>query len=153
VRRTLAAAVVLLAGLGAAAEAEAKLVLEFDRATARPGDRVTLTFGDYFASTRNVVHVYLVHAPILGDVLRPSQGGGTVRPGPPARRPGVYAVARTTSGRSAVAFRVPPVRAGRYAAVVWCSTCRSRVLLAAHQGGIPDDAVVRPTRSLLRVRR
>jgi len=28
--------------------------------------RVYLSFGAYFTSTRNVVHVYLVHAPILG---------------------------------------------------------------------------------------
>lgn len=151
--RIAVAACFAVAALVQPAGAEAKLALEFDRTTARPGDRVTLTFGDYFTSTRNVVRVYLVHAPILGDVLRPSLGGGTARLGPPLRRSGVHEVGRTTSGKPGIAFRVPRARPGRYAAVLWCATCRNRFLLAAHQGGIPDDAYVRPTRSLLRVRR
>jgi hypothetical protein len=120
---------------------------------ARPGDRVTLTFGEYFTSKRNVVHVYLVRAPIIGDVIRPTLGGGANRIGPPARRAGVHRVGRALSGQSGLTFRVPGLRAGRYAAVIWCSTCASRYLLAAHQGGIPDDAYVPPTRTLLTVRR
>ena len=140
-----------LAAALAPATAQAKLSLEFDRQTARPGDRVRLDFGEYFTSTRNVVHVYLVRAPIIGDVVRPALGGGASRLGPPARRAGVHEVGRTLSGRSGITFRVPRVPAGRYAAVIWCSTCGSRYLLAAHQGGIPDDAYVRPTRTLLTV--
>ncbi len=136
--------------------AHAKLTLQFDRAAARPGERVYLTFGDYFTSTRNVVHVYLVHAPILGNVIRPAAGGGVRRLGPPPRLAGVHKVGRTLSGKPGIAFRIPTgreVREGRYAAVIWCSTCRYTYLLASFQGGIPDDAYVRPTRTLLRVLR
>ena len=146
------AAAVLAAALFPGA-AHAKLSLEFDRQAARPGDRVTLTFGSYFTSKRNVVHVYLVRAPIIGDVIRPARGGGANRVGPPQQRAGVHKVGKTFSGRAAIAFRLPRLRAGRYAAVIWCSTCSTRYLLAAHQGGIPDDAHVRPTRTLLTVRR
>ena len=135
------------------AAADAKLALTFDRASARPGDHVYLRFGEYFTSTNNVVHVYLVHAPILGSVLRPAAGGGTARLGPPPRLAGVHKVGRTLSAEPGLAFRLPIVRAGRYAAVIWCSTCRYRYLLANFQGGIPDDAYVRPTRSLLKVLR
>jgi hypothetical protein len=135
------------------AAAHAKLTLEFDRAAARPGERVTLTFGSYFTSKRNVVHVYLVRAPLLGEVIRPARGGGVNRVGPPPRRVGVHEVGKTLSGRRGITFELPDVRAGRYAAVIWCSTCSTRYLLAAHQGGIPDDAHVRPSRTLLTVRR
>ena len=131
--------------------AHAKLSLTFDRGSARPGDRVTLSFGSYFASSDRTVHVYLVRASILGDVIRPAAGGGVNRAGPPPRRAGVTKVGLTRSGTGKLAFRVPAVAAGRYAAVIWCSTCRDRSLLAVFQGGIPDDAVVRPTRALLRV--
>ena len=135
------------------AAADAKLALTFDRTSARPGDRLYLTFGKYFTSKDNVVHVYIVHAPILGTVLRPAAGGGTVRLGPPPRRSGVHKVGRTVSGKPGLAFRVPAVRAGRYAAVIWCSTCRYKNLLASFDSGIPDDAFVRQTRSLLSVQR
>jgi hypothetical protein len=133
--------------------ASAKLELTFDRTTARPGDSVYLAYGDYFTSKRKVVHVYLVYAPILGNVVRPSSGGGTARLGPPPRLPGVHKVGQTLSGESGLRFRVPTVRAGRYAAVIWCSTCQSPYLLANFQGGIPDGASVRPTKALLRVLR
>ncbi len=142
---------VVLVVLALPAPASAKLSLEFDRATARPGDRVYLRFGDYFTSAENVVNVYLVHAPILGDVITPTHGGGVRRLGPPPRLSGVYKVGRTLSGNPGLRFRLPNVRAGRYAAVIWCSTCQNRYLLANFQGGIPDDASVRDTRGLLRV--
>jgi hypothetical protein len=148
--------VVVLAALLALvlpAAADAKLALTFDRPSARPGDRVQLTFGEYFTSKDNVVHVYLVRAPILGSVLRPAAGGGTARLGPPPRLAGVHKLGRTLSGKPGLAFRVPAVRAGRYAAVIWCSTCRYKYLLASFQGGIPDGAHVRPTRALLEVLR
>lgn len=132
--------------------ASAKLALTFDRTSASPGDRIYLRFGEYFTSTRNVVHVYLVHAPILGNVIRPTAGGGVRRLGPPPRLPGVHKIGRTLSGKPGIAFRVPPVRTGRYAAVIWCSTCQYPYLLANFQGGIPDDAYIRDTRGLLRVR-
>lgn len=131
--------------------ASAKLSLEFDRASARPGERVYLRFGDYFTTTGNVVHVYLVHAPILGDVLR-TRGGGR-RLGPAPRRAGVYKLGKTLSQRPGFTFRLPTVRPGRrYAAVLWCSTCQYPYLLANFQGGIPDDAYIRDARGLLRVR-
>lgn len=141
----------LLVSVALAPVANAKLRLQFDRATARPGDRVSLTFGDYFTSERNTVHVYLVHAPILGDVIRPAQGGGVQRLGPPPRRRGVAKVGQTTSGKPGLSFKVPKLRAGRYAAVIWCSTCSYPYLLASAQGGIPDDAYIRPDRTLLRL--
>ena len=147
-----AALIAALVGLVVAPAAEAKLALTFDRASARPGERVTLTFGDYFTSRDRVVHVYLVRADVLGDVLRPALGGGVRRLGPPARHVDVHKLGRTTSARPRFPFRVPRVRAGRYAAVIWCSDCREPYLLAAFQGGIPDGAAVRPTRALLRVR-
>jgi hypothetical protein len=148
-----AARLSLLAALGLvlAPAASAKLALTFDRTTARPGDSVYLAYGDYFTSTRNVVHVYLVSAPILGNVVRPSAGGGTARLGPPPRLRGVHRVGQTLSGRDGLRFRVPRVAAGRYAAVIWCSTCENRYLLASFQGGIPDGAAVRRARALLRV--
>lgn len=142
---------VLVVGLAFAPAAQAKLSLEFDRTSARAGDRVRLTFGEYFTSAHEVVRVYLVHAPILGTVIRPAAGGGIRRLGPPARLPGVVAVGQTTSGRPGLAFRVPSVRRGRYAAVLWCATCRYPYLLAAFAGGIPDDAGIRSSRGLLRV--
>ena len=132
--------------------ASAKLALTFDRTSAHPGDRVYLRFGEYFTSTRNVVHVYLVHAPILGNVIRPMAGGGIRRLGPPPRLAGVHKIGRTLSGKPGIAFRVPTVRTGRYAAVIWCSTCQYPYLLANFQGGIPDDAYIRDARGLLRVR-
>ena len=121
---------ITLVALALPVTAYAKLSLQFDRTSARPGDRVYLTFGEYFTSTRNVVHVYLVHAPILGDVIRPTAGGGIRRLGPPPRLPGVHRVGRTFSGKPGLTFRVPRVRAGRYAAVIWCSTCQYPYLLA-----------------------
>lgn len=142
----------LLVSFALAPVANAKLRLQFDRTTARPGERVSLAFGDYFTSGSNVVHVYLVHAPILGEVIRPAQGGGLRRLGPPPRRRGVVKVGKTTSARPGLRFRVPKLRAGRYAAVIWCSTCRYPYLLASFQGGIPDDAYIRADRTLLRVR-
>lgn len=142
---------IVAAALLFAPAATAKLALTFDRTTARPGDCVHLAFGDYFTSKRNVVHVYLVYAPILGNVVRPSAGGGVARLGPPPRLAGVHKVAQTLSGKPGLSFRVPRVRAGRYAAVIWCSTCRYRYLLANFQGGIPEDAYIRPTKTLLSV--
>lgn len=136
-----------------ASSASAKLALTFDRTTARSGDSVYLAYGNYFTSKHKIVHVYLVYAPILGNVVRPSAGGGTGRLGPPPRLSGVHKVGTTLSGASGLRFRVPRVRAGRYAAVIWCSTCQYPYLLANFQGGIPDDASVRPTRALLRVLR
>lgn len=143
--------VAVLVSFALAPAASAKLQLKFDRATARPGERVSLTFGDYFTSDKNVVHVYLVHAPILGNVIRPSQGGGIRRLGPPPRLRGVVKVGQITSGKPGLSFRVPKLRAGRYAAVIWCSTCPYPYLLASAQGGIPDDAYIRPDRTLLRL--
>jgi len=148
-RHILVAAV--LASSALAPQASAKLQLKFDRATARPGERVSLTFGDYFTSDTNVVHVYLVHAPILGNVMRSAQGGGTRRLGPPPRLRGVVKVGKTTSGKPGLSFKIPEVRAGRYAAVIWCSTCPYPYLLASAEGGIPDDAYIRSDRTLLRV--
>jgi hypothetical protein len=134
-----------------APSASAKLALTFDRTTARPGDCVRLAFGEYFTSKRNVVHVYLVYAPILGNVVRPSAGGGVRRLGPPPRLAGVHKVGQTLSGKPGLSFRVPKVRPGRYAAVIWCTTCQYPYLLANFQRGIPEDAHVRPTKTLLRV--
>lgn len=148
-----AALVAVVAGLAAAPAAEAKLQLTFDRASAKPGQRVTLTFGRYFESENKVVRVYLVHAPVLGSVVRPAAGGGTVRFGPPPRIDGVHPVGQASSGSKGLTFRVPRVKPGRYAAVLWCATCRSPALLAVFQGGIPDDAAIRPTKALLRVKR
>ncbi len=144
---------IALVALTLPATAYAKLSLQFDRTSARPGDRVYLTFGDYFTSTNNVVHVYLVRAPILGNVIRPATGGGIRRFGPPPRLSGVHKVGRTLSGKPGLTFRVPTVPAGRYAAVIWCSTCPYPYVLANFQGGIPDNADIRPTRALLRVQR
>lgn len=133
--------------------ASAKLALTFDRTTAQPGDCVRLAFGEYFTSKRNVVHVYLVYAPILGNVVRPSAGGGVARLGPPPRLDGVHKVGQTLSGKPGLSFRVPRVRPGRYAAVIWCSTCQHPYLLANFQGGVPADAYIRPTKTLLKVTR
>lgn len=144
---------VVALALLAVPSASAKLALTFDRTTARPGDRVHLTYGDYFTSKRKPVRVYLVYAPILGNVVRPAAGGGVARLGPPPRISGVHEVGKTLSGEPGLTFRVPTVRAGRYAAVLWCATCRHPYLLANWQSGIPEDAYVRPTRALLRVLR
>ena len=133
--------------------ASAKLALTFDRATARPGDLVHVTYGDYFTSKRKLVRIYLVYAPILGNVVRPAAGGGVTRLGPPPRVSGVYKVGETLSSAPGLTFRVPKVRAGRYAAVLWCATCQHPYLLANWQSGIPEDAYVRPTKTLLRVLR
>lgn len=141
-----------LVALTIPATASAKLALTFDRASARPGDRVHLAYGDYFTSKEKVVRVYLVYAPILGSVVRPRAGGGIARLGPPPRLAGVHRVGQTLSAESGLTFRVPKVRPGRYAAVIWCSTCQYPYLLANFQSGIPEDAYVRPTKTLLRVR-
>ena len=133
--------------------ASAKLSLTFDRTTARPGDSVYLAYGEYFTSKRKVVRVYLVYAPILGSVVRPSAGGGVARVGPPPRLSGVHELGQTLSGKSGLRFRVPKVKPGRYAAVIWCPTCRYSYLLASFQAGIPEDAFVRPTKALLKVPR
>lgn len=142
-----------LAVLAVAPAASAKLKLEFDRPAARAGDQVLLTFGEYFVRPDHVVHVYFVRASILGRVVRPAAGGGTERPGPPPRLRGVVKIGTTRSGSAGLRFRVPRVAPGRYAAVVWCSTCTSSYLLAGLPGSVPDDASVRPTRSLLRILR
>jgi hypothetical protein len=133
--------------------ASAKLALTFDRASARSGDRVHLAYGDYFTSKGKVVRVYLVYAPILGNVVRPKAGGGVARFGPPPRIAGVHKVGQTLSAKSGLTFRVPNVHAGRYAAVIWCAACKYPYLLANWQSGIPEDAYVRPTKTLLRVQR
>jgi hypothetical protein len=133
--------------------ASAKLALTFDRTTARAGDRVHLAYGDYFTSKRKLVRVYLVYAPILGKVVRPAAGGGVARFGPPPRLAGVHMVGETLSSKAGLTFRVPTVRAGRYAAVIWCAACQYPYLLANWQSGIPEDAYVRPTKTLLTVLR
>ena len=135
------------------AVAQAKLTLTFDRSTTHPRYKVTLTFSDYFESKDKVVRVYLVYAPVIGRVVRPAAGSGIARFGPPPRLQGVYALGQTLSNRPGLTFRVPKVRAGRYAAVIWCAACRYPHLLAQFQSGIPEDAYVRPTRTLLRVTR
>jgi hypothetical protein len=137
--------------LAAAPAAHAKLALQFDRASARPGERVELTFGQYFTSPNHVVHVYLVRASILGRVIRPEIGGGGSRLGPPPRLPGVVELGRTSSAKPAFTFRVPTVRASRYAAAIWCSTCPYPYVLASFPSSVPDDAYVRAGRRLLRV--
>jgi hypothetical protein len=144
---------VALVAFAIPATASAKLALTFDRASARSGDRVHLAYGDYFTSKGKVVRVYLVYAPILGNVVRPKAGGGVVRFGPPPRIAGVHKVGQTLSAKSGLTFRVPNVRAGRYAAVIWCAACKYPYLLANWQSGIPEDAYVRPTKTLLTVRR
>ena len=144
---------VALVALAIPATASAKLALTFDRASARPGDRVHIAYGDYFTSKGKVVRVYLVYAPILGDVVRPKAGGGVARLGPPPRMAGVHKVGQTLSAKSGLTFRVPNVRAGRYAAVIWCAACQYPYLLANWQSGIPEDAYVRPTKTLLAVLR
>jgi hypothetical protein len=148
-RLSLVVAVALLL----APAASAKLALTFDRASARPGDRVHLAYGDYFTSKEKVVRVYLVYAPILGNVVRPKAGGGVARFGPPPRIAGVHEVGQTLSAKSGLTFRVPNVRAGRYAAVIWCAACHYPYLLANWQSGIPEEAYVRPTKTLLTVQR
>ncbi len=152
-RQLLAVLALVVAASVVPTAANAKLALSFDRASARPGERVYLSFGEYFTSTNNVVHVYIVHAPILGNVVRPAAGGGIRRLGPPPRLAGVHRVGQTLSGKAGLVFRLPKVSPGRYAAVIWCSTCQYPYLLANFQGGIPDDAYIRPTRTLLKVPR
>ena len=142
-----------LVALAIPATASAKLALTFDRTSARPGDRVHLAYGDYFTSKEKVVRVYLVYAPILGHVVRPRAGGGVARLGPPPRIAGVHKVGQTLSAKPGLTFRVPSVRAGRYAAVIWCAACQYPYLLANWQSGIPEDAYVRPTKTLLTVQR
>jgi len=149
--RTLSLVVPLLFALAVATPAEAKLALTFDRGSARPGDRVHVTFGEYFTRPDHIVHVYLVRASILGRVIRPELGGGVHRFGPPPKLSGVLKVGRTSSGKSGFSFRVPRARAGRYAAAIWCSTCLDPYVLAGFPGSVPDDAYVRSGRSLLRV--
>lgn len=142
-----------LVALAIPATASAKLALTFDRTSARPGARVHLAYGDYFTSKEKVVRVYLVYAPILGHVVRPRAGGGVARLGPPPRIAGVHKVGQTLSAKPGLTFRVPSVRAGRYAAVIWCAACQYPYLLANWQSGIPEDAYVRPTKTLLTVQR
>lgn len=151
--RRLVAVAALVVAVTLVPAAQAKLSLTFDRTSARPGERVVLTFGEYFTSRGKTVDVYLVRASTLGNVIRPRYGGGVARMGPPPRIVGVIKIGQTTSEREELAFRVPATRAGRYAAVVWCSACAQSSLLAAFQGGIPDSAYVRPTRALLRILR
>lgn len=67
---------IALVALALPATAYAKLSLHFDRTPAGPGDRVSLTFGEYFTSKRDVVHVYLVHAPTLAMSSDPQRGAG-----------------------------------------------------------------------------
>jgi hypothetical protein len=129
----------------------AKLALEFDRSTARPGERVHLTFGQYFTTRNHVVHVYLLRASILGRVIRPELGGGASRLGPPPRLAGVVKLGRTSSAKPGFTFRVPRVRPGRYAAAIWCSTCPYPYVLSSFPGSVPEDAYVRAGRLLLRV--
>ena len=62
-------------------------------------------------------------------------------------------VGETLSSKAGLTFRVPTVRAGRYAAVIWCAACQYPYLLANWQSGIPEDAYVRPTKTLLTVLR
>ncbi len=133
--------------------AHAKLALQFDRVAARPGERVSLRFGQYFTSPDHIVHVYLVRASILGRVIRPDIGGGGSRVGPPPRIPGVVKVGRTSSAEAGLAFRVPNLRGGRYAAAIWCSTCPYPYVLASFPSSVPDDAYVRAGRTLLRILR
>lgn len=142
----------LFGSLALAPIADAKLRLQFNRVAAKPGERVLLTFGDYFSRDTDVVHIYLVHAPILSSVIGPPSQGSVRRKGPPSVRRGVVKVGRTTSGKPGLSFKVPKVPAGRYAAVIWCSTCSHPYLLATAQGGIPDDAYIRADGTLLRVR-
>ena len=72
-----------------------------------------LTFGDYFSLESDVVHVYLVHAPILGSVIGSPSQGIVRRKGPPPVRRGVVKVGRTTSRKPGLSFKVPRVPAGR----------------------------------------
>lgn len=150
VSRRVSLAIVLLA-LVLPAPAQAKLALTFDRASARPGEGVRLAFGEYFTNANHVVHVYLVRASIIGRVIRPDRGGGLHRLGPPPKLAGVVKLGRTSSAKTGFAFRVPRVRAGRYAAAIWCSTCPYPYVLAGFPGSVPDDAYMRPDRSLLRI--
>jgi hypothetical protein len=152
-RRAVGPSLVVALALLFVPSASGKLALTFDRMTARPGDRVHLAYGDYFTSKRRIVRVYLVYAPTLGNVVRPAAGGGVARFGPPPRLPGVHKVGETVSSKPGLTFRVPTVRAGRYAAVIWCAACRYPYLLANWQSGIPEDAYVRPTKTLLTVLR
>jgi hypothetical protein len=151
VTRRISVVLALACALAFVPAASAKLSLHFDRATARPGERVQLTFGQYFTTPDHVIHVYLVRASILGRVIRPAQGGGGSRLGPPPRLSGVVKVGRTSSAKPGFAFRVPGVRPGRYAAAIWCSTCPYPYVLASFPGSVPDDAYVRAGRTLLRV--
>ena len=140
----------MLVSLVVAPAAQAKLMLQFDRGSARAGERVYIRFGAYFEGDDEIVHVYLVRAALLGRVIYPDYGGGW-RLGPAPKRAGVREVGRTRSGEAGLAFRLPAVRTGRYAAVIWCSTCENRQLLAGFPQSVPDDAYVRPDRRLLRV--
>jgi hypothetical protein len=141
---------VVALAVATASPAHAKLSLQFDRTSARPADRVYLTFGQYFTSPNDVVHVYLVRASVLGRVVRRELGRGP-RLGPPPRLSGVVKVGRTTSGKAGLRFRVPRVRAGRYAAAIWCSTCSQPDVFVSFPSSVPDDAFVRAGRALLRV--
>ena len=145
----LLAALTLMALL-LAPTAEAKLTLHFNRATARSGDQVTLTFGVYFSKRCDKVHVYLVRASILNSVI---ETGVPRRPrlGPPAARLGVIKVATALSGSRGATFQVPKIPIGRYVAVLWCSTCSTKYLLASFPGSVPEDAFVRPDRRMIRI--
>ena len=131
--------------LVAAPAADAKGGLLFDRAVARPGDRLAV-------ATPYEVHpgglvlwlVRLEHAPRFFTI--PYQGAPIPERGPPPRRPGLIRLGVTgpygwTGAR--LEFRLPRVAPGRYTLVVWCRPCGTHWALAAPNWIVGERTVLR----------
>jgi hypothetical protein len=134
-------------GVVTATGAAAAVSPRFDRASAHPGQPVTIYQPGglgWLKGDARPIRAYLVPAAVAGRVaFRPD---GRPRLGPPRSRSAVY-VGRMSIPGGRVRFRLPRLRAGRYAAVLWCGPCGGTLA-----GSIPWDVpagVVVPRRGLL----
>jgi hypothetical protein len=140
-------ALALALGLVAPEAAAAAVSPRFDRTSARPGQPVTIYQPGglgWLRGDARPIRAYLVPAAVAGRVaFRPD---GRPRVGPPRSRSAVY-VGRMSLPRGRLRFRLPRLRPGRYAAVLWCGPCGGTLI-----GSVPWDVpagVVVPRRGLL----
>jgi hypothetical protein len=148
-RTSLSCGAAIIAAATVAGSATAAVAPAFSRSQARVGSLVSVLQPGgltWLHSGSRPIRIYLVRASVVSRVIGT---GGTVKKGPPPV--GVARYIGTWSRTGRLTFRVPPIRAGRYAAVAWCLPCGG-TLVGSVPWSVRDGVELHADGSLLTIR-
>jgi hypothetical protein len=140
----------MVVGAAVAESALAAIGPSFSRPRVRVGEGLSVLQPggmSWFHGDGRPIRIYLVRASVVSRVIG---SDGTTKKGPPPARLATYIGTWSREGR--LTFRVPPVPAGRYAAVAWCLPCGG-TLIGSVPWSVPDGVEMRPDGSLLTIRK